>query len=284
MITGLTALTGANLAVGDLIEAVDISDTTLGAGGTNKKITIQEFLTGILGSTSKTGETVTVSTPVINIAQTWNAGGVSFTGIKANFTNTASAGANPLIDIQVNGVSQSGFTVKSDGTITAAGANGQLRLSSADGAGLGFGSFMSINVDSVGLGFRNGGFGGAVTYLVPSANALDNRNGTSAQTFSVSRTYTDGSNYQKLKMGWNTSTALVMNEGAGTGADGSVAFNDAALATDATKGFIMIPSCAGAPSGTPADIPTGQIPIVFDSTNNKLYVYDGGWLSTAALT
>jgi hypothetical protein len=75
----------------------------------------------------------------------------------------------------------------------------------------------------------------------------------------------------------------MMNTGAGTGVDGSVAFNDAALATTATKGFVMIPSCAGAPTGVPADIPTGQMPMVFDSTNNKIYVYDGAWLATVAL-
>jgi hypothetical protein len=109
-------------------------------------------------------------------------------------------------------------------------------------------------------------------------------NGANAQTLRIYSTFTDSSNYQRLKLGWNTTTAVVHNEGAGTGADGSVAFNDAALATNATKGFVMIPSCAGAPSGVPADIPTGQIPLVFDSTNNKLYAYDGGWLSTAALT
>jgi hypothetical protein len=38
-ISSLTALTGANTAAGDLFEVVDVSDTTLAATGTNKKIT-----------------------------------------------------------------------------------------------------------------------------------------------------------------------------------------------------------------------------------------------------
>jgi hypothetical protein len=128
--------------------------------------------------------------------------------------------------------------------------------------------------------------GSADTFIYrDAANVIAQRNDANTQTFRVYRTWgSSGTNFQRITLGWNTTTALVMNEGGGTGADGSVAFNDAALATDATRGFIMIPSCAGAPTGTPADIPTGQIPIVFDSTNNKLYVYDGGWLSTAALT
>ena len=56
--------------------------------------------------------------------------------------------------------------------------------------------------------------------------------------------------------------------------------------TTMTEGFPNIPSAAGAPTGTPADLVTGNAPMYFDSTNNKIYVYKSGtgWLSTAALT
>lgn len=57
----------------------------------------------------------------------------------------------------------------------------------------------------------------------------------------------------------------------------SVIVGTAALATDATDGFLYIPTCAGTPTGTPTT-KTGTAPIVWDSTNNKLYVYDGGWI------
>lgn len=57
-----------------------------------------------------------------------------------------------------------------------------------------------------------------------------------------------------------------------------------AKATNATDGFLMIPTCAGAPSGTPAHLYDSSVPLIYDSTNNKLYVYDGGWKATAALT
>lgn len=63
-----------------------------------------------------------------------------------------------------------------------------------------------------------------------------------------------------------------------------VAFNTGALATGATGGFVSIPSSAGLQTGVPANIPTGQCPFVYDSTNNKLMVYNGSWRSTAALT
>lgn len=49
----------------------------------------------------------------------------------------------------------------------------------------------------------------------------------------------------------------------------------AAIATNATTGFLYVPSCAGTPTGTPAGW-TGKVPIVVNTTNNKLYFYSGG--------
>lgn len=55
-------------------------------------------------------------------------------------------------------------------------------------------------------------------------------------------------------------------------------------ATGMTSGFNHIPAAAGAPTGAPSN-PSGNVPMYYDSTNNKIYVYSGGtWRSTAALT
>ena len=54
-----------------------------------------------------------------------------------------------------------------------------------------------------------------------------------------------------------------------------VAGASAALATNATDGFLYVPTCAGTPTGTPTAI-TGMAPIVVNTTNNKLYFYSGG--------
>lgn len=49
----------------------------------------------------------------------------------------------------------------------------------------------------------------------------------------------------------------------------------AALATNATDGFVYIPTCSGTPTGAPTAV-TGLAPLVVDTTNNKLYFYSGG--------
>ena len=60
-------------------------------------------------------------------------------------------------------------------------------------------------------------------------------------------------------------------------AAGGLVVGTAALATTATDGFLYIPTCAGTPTGVPT-AQTGAVAMVFDTTNNKLYIYDGGWL------
>lgn len=117
-----------------------------------------------------------------------------------------------------------------------------------------------------------------------AAGVLIQRNGTNAQQSILSRSWTDNSNYSWYRTAWNTSTLLMMAEGAGTGTDGSVAFNDAVLSTSATVGFVMLPSCAGTPTGVPADIPTGQCPAVIDSSANRIWIYLGGVWKYATLT
>ena len=60
-------------------------------------------------------------------------------------------------------------------------------------------------------------------------------------------------------------------------------FRSSALATNATTGHFYVPTSAGAPTGVPAT-KTGQVALQYDSTNEKLYVYNGAWKATAALT
>lgn len=68
------------------------------------------------------GGTVVVSSPPLSATQTWNAVGVTFTGIKLNITDTTSAAGSLLQDLQVGGVSQ--WNVSKAGAVTQLGALG----------------------------------------------------------------------------------------------------------------------------------------------------------------
>jgi len=67
---------------------------------------------------------------------------------------------------------------------------------------------------------------------------------------------------------------------------GNVSVGGESLATGAERGFFFIPSMGGTPTGTlggslaegPATIGT-SVPLVYDRTNNKLYIFNGSWKS-----
>jgi hypothetical protein len=62
--------------------------------------------------------TITTDKHLVDGTATWNAGGVTFTALKYNITNTASAAGSLLLDLQVGGASQ--FKVDKAGIVTAA--------------------------------------------------------------------------------------------------------------------------------------------------------------------
>ena len=57
----------------------------------------------------------------------------------------------------------------------------------------------------------------------------------------------------------------------------SVVLNNAAIATNATDGFLYIASGAGTPTGVPT-ANTGRVALYYDTTNHQFWIYDGAWL------
>lgn len=256
------------------------------------------------------GATITANAPVLDLTQTWNNAAVTFTGLRFNVTDTASNAASLLFDLQTGGTSR--LSVRKDGRLRVPQLGYDVCSIEFGSASHGFSFWLAqqhiswIVQGAIGLTFTGGSngthvigsnqsfsfasaanpaSGGSDTYLFrDAAGIIAQRSGANAQTQRLYRTFTDASNHERLSFGWSSSTAIIATESAGTGTRGNLAFGTAALATSATRGHLMIPSCAGVATGVPADIPTGQVALIFDSTNNKLGVYDGGWIWTAALT
>lgn len=136
----------------------------------------QAVATALLGSTSLTGATVTTSQPVLDLTQTWNASGVTFTGLKANFTDTASAAGSLLMELQTNtggapttrfSVSKSGGIIAT-GSITAGAYNSQNNLIGTSSNAAAAGSYLvSTGTLRLNDGGANGSFG-ASTWKWPS--------------------------------------------------------------------------------------------------------------------
>jgi hypothetical protein len=101
--------------------------------------------------------------PLSNLTATWNASGTTFTAVKMNVTDTASAAASLLLDLQVGGTSQA--KISKGGVLTTLGRasintltiglGGQTAVSS--NTALGFEALHSASLtgtNNVGVGYR----------------------------------------------------------------------------------------------------------------------------------
>ncbi|MFC5524009.1 hypothetical protein [Polaromonas jejuensis] len=179
-----------------------------------------------------------------NMVDTWNSGSTVFTAIKMNVTDTASDPASLLIDLQIGGVSQ--FKVNKAGNITGGtiqlndGTAAALSYAYASEPTLGFWRASAAQMrfkDTIAfddsakavrlasnyfLGWANtttltGAGANDLTLYRDAANTLAQRNGTFAQLFNLYNTYTDASNGEWARVGWNANVFSVSTKQLGTG-------------------------------------------------------------------
>jgi hypothetical protein len=181
----------------------------------------------VVGATIN-GGTVTTSSPVIDAAQTWNDGAVTFTGLKFNATDTASTNSSMLLDLQVGGNSRASI-YKAGAFLTASYIS---NFSSA-----------SIFDPSSGLTLSNshfvrwsssaGGFATSDLFLTRRA-AANLRFGAAdaaapvAQTLSVQSVVAGTTNTAGANL------TITGSQGTGTGAGGSIVFQVAPAGSSGT--------------------------------------------------
>ena len=173
-----------------------------------------------IATATGSGRTVTASAPLLDLSQTWNNAGVTFTGLKFNVTDTASASGSLLMDLQKDGV-----------TYFSVGRNNQVygsTLRAAAGGLLAFTGRSQWSSPADGsMQLSNTAVTSYAVLAVDAANVLALRNGTSAQAFNVYNTYTDASNYERGYARWNAGVYEFGMEALGTGATKHVRLNRA---------------------------------------------------------
>ena len=145
----------------------------------------------------------------------WNDAAVTFTGLKLNVTNTASASGSKLLDLQSGGTSR--FNVDSFGTanvfVQAGFTNEGLSIGATNSSAQTKLSF------SDGLFFSGTGTYDIVLRGDGSADTLAQRRGTNAQTFRLYNTYTDASNFERTSLTRDSSGLVIDAQKGGTGAN-----------------------------------------------------------------
>lgn len=171
---------------------------------------------------------------------------------------------------------------------TSAVAEGQIHFKSPDATN---GVMLGDAIAGV-VGYalrRANGTTGSLTALV-SGDVIGNVQGRgydgSAYTtggkakieFTAEQNWTGSNQGCRLTLHTTALNSTTMTERLRVDGNGNVVMGTAALATNATDGFFYVDSCAGTPTGTPTTH-TGRVPLIYDTTNNKLYAYNGAWKS-----
>lgn len=231
-------------------------ETSGGTGATGSQITITA---GSGGSSTSPGGPIFL---------TAGDGGNAAVGGSVNLTaGRSSSGSGAAVTITGGeGAAGTGGTVNvvGGGSSASFGTGGPVAIQAGSAGGSGQGGEVTINASSAhsagslpggavtikaGNGGNSSGKGGEVSILSGSAGGGNNNGGDIS-----------------IKPGL----------GAGTGHIGDVKINAASvLSSSVAGGFLVIPMCTGVPTGTPAS--NGSL--IYDISNNKLYVYNSGWVS-----
>lgn len=189
--------------------------------------------TGTFTALTANNGTLTASAPVLDLSQTWNNAAVTFTGMRFNITNTASASSasgSKLFEIAIDGTPQIRFQrnfstpyLYFGNTDTGAGASStSLSILANGGAVAIFGagsSGLAIRSDAPFAWSSTTNVSNAADLLLlrDAANTLAQRNATNPQTFNIYNTFTSSTNHERGFLKWSSNVFQIGTEAAGTG-------------------------------------------------------------------
>jgi hypothetical protein len=190
--------------------------STLGIGIANNSAGI---LTQVAAFTSTglsiTSGTITASAPALDLAQTWNNSGVTFTGLRFNATNTASASDSRLADFQIGGSSVTSIRrdgavrFHGSGNITALVGNG-CSLATAGGGTVWYTPQAFWTESSYAIIAPSGT--PAIVLERDADSVLALRNGTKAHELRVYNTFTSTTNHERGFFKWSSNVLQIGTE------------------------------------------------------------------------
>lgn len=241
---GVGTTTGSNS--GDVtLAAIGSSANANGASLSGQVLTLQP-------ASASFGGVVTTAAQTFAGAKTFNA----ITGLGGATTTAAvvQVGAtNPLTGVNQNGV-YAPLTGSSANTGALTGFRADLATTAA------------AYTCTVAIGFR------AIAITAGAASTITNAVGFLAAIQTAGGANAAISDTTDFTGNWFINQVTAMP----TQLNGSLVNALAKLAVSATDGFIYLPSCTGNPSGTPTTR-TGTNACVYDTANNKIWVYNGSW-------
>lgn len=193
--------------------------------------------TGAFTTLTANNGTLTASAPVLDLAQTWNNAAVTFTGLRFNATDTASAAASNLAEFQLNGTALA--AIRKDGSFRVLGTGDRTLLAhpnfalSAVAGGAWFGVNTTISLSSAGNFVTAGGLirlndatsANPVELNRDAADTLAQRRTTNPQTFRLYNTTDAGlTNFERGFMRWSSNVLQIGTEKAGTGSARALEF------------------------------------------------------------
>lgn len=154
--TGATNVLGGNTIAATNARTITDYYTTYintATAGTNVTLT-NKWALGLAGAAQVAAGTFTAAQPALDITQTWNNAGVTFTGLKFSVTDTASSASSLLMDLQIGGASR--LKLSKSGQFATAGGTASGAVAVAFGPGTASGASSII----VGNGTASGNYSG----------------------------------------------------------------------------------------------------------------------------
>jgi hypothetical protein len=171
--------------------------------------------------------TLTASAPVLDLAQTWNASGTTFTALNLALTNTASASASSCFNINLD--ADQVFSIRRGESTTGAtlitcgrpGLTWTARTRTGAGVGVNFSGNIGVG-GNLQFGTGTSTTAGDITISREAANILAQSNGLNAQTFNIYNTFTSATNHERGFLRWSSNVFQIGTE-KGSGSPGGTA-------------------------------------------------------------